>query len=114
PGCQPGDPFPEKGYHSYVEFSNRVVAFFTVLATLVLAVAALCTAGLLRRVKILAWVVFAGTLGQAPLGAVTVYFHLNPYLVISHLLLSLLILGLAAVVLLEATRHVRGGASALP
>jgi len=22
PGCQPGDPFPTKGYHSYVEFSN--------------------------------------------------------------------------------------------
>jgi heme a synthase len=114
PGCQPGDPFPEKGYHSYVEFSNRVVAFFTVLATLVLAVAALRTPRLLRAVKILAWAVFAGTLGQAPLGAVTVYFHLNPYLVISHLLLSLVILGLAAIVLLEATRHVRGGAPALP
>ena len=114
PGCQPGDPFPKKGYHSYVEFSNRVVAFFTVLTTLVLAVAALRTPGLLRAVKILAWVVFVGTLGQAPLGAVTVYFHLNPYLVISHLLLSLLILGLAVIVVLEATRHVRGGATALP
>jgi cytochrome c oxidase assembly protein subunit 15 len=114
PGCQPGDPFPKKGYHSYVEFSNRVVAFFTVLTTLVLAVAALRTPGLLRAVKILAWAVFVGTLGQAPLGAVTVYFHLNPYLVISHLLLSLLILGLAVIVVLEATRHVRGGATALP
>jgi heme a synthase len=114
PGCQPGDPFPEKGYHSYIEFSNRVVAFFTVLATLVLAVAALRTPGLARSVKLLAWAVFVGTLGQAPLGAVTVYFHLNPYLVISHLLLSLVILGLAAIVLLEATRHVRGGADALP
>src|ERR1700716_1280464 len=39
PGCQPGDPFPKKGYHSYVEFSNRVVAFFTILTTLVVAVA---------------------------------------------------------------------------
>ena len=40
PGCQAGDPLPKKGYHSYVEFSNRVVAFFTVLTTLVLAAAA--------------------------------------------------------------------------
>src|SRR5919199_6328028 len=34
PGCQAGHPFPEKGYHSYVEFSNRVVAFVTILTTL--------------------------------------------------------------------------------
>jgi heme a synthase len=73
PGCQPGDPFPKKGYHSYVEFSNRVVAFFTVLATLALVVAAWLTRELGRTVKVLATVVFVGTLGQAPLGAVTVY-----------------------------------------
>jgi cytochrome c oxidase assembly protein subunit 15 len=114
PGCQPGDPFPKKGYHSYVEFSNRVVAFFTVLATLVLAVTAWLTRGLGRPAKILATLVFVGTLGQAPLGAVTVYYHLNPWLVISHLLLSLAVLGLGVVVLLEATRLVRGGAAALP
>jgi cytochrome c oxidase assembly protein subunit 15 len=114
PGCQPGDPFPKKGYHSYVEFSNRVVAFFTVLATLVLAVAAWLTRGLGRPAKVLATIVFAGTLGQAPLGAVTVYYHLNPWLVISHLLLSLAVLGLGVVVLLEATRLVRGGAPPLP
>src|SRR5882724_11141552 len=114
PGCQPGDPFPNKGYHSYVEFSNRVVAFFTVVATLVLAVAAWRTTGLRRWVKILATAVFVGTLAQAPLGAVTVYYHLNPWLVISHLLLSLAVLGLGVVVLLEATRLVRGSAAALP
>lgn len=112
PGCQPGDPFPAKGYHSDVEFSNRVVAFLTVLTTLVLAVGALRTRGLGRGTKILAGLVFAGTLGQAPLGAVTVYYHLDPYLVLSHLLLSLAVLGLGALVLLEATRLVRGGAVA--
>jgi heme a synthase len=114
PGCQPGDPFPKKGYHSYIEFSNRVVAFFTVLATLVLAVTAWLTQGIGRPAKILATLVFVGTLGQAPLGAVTVYYHLNPWLVISHLLLSLVVLGLGVVVLLEATRLVRGGAPPLP
>jgi cytochrome c oxidase assembly protein subunit 15 len=114
PGCQPGDPFPKKGYHSYVEFSNRVVAFFTVLATLVLAITAWLTQGLGRPAKIVATLVFVGTLGQAPLGAVTVYYHLNPWLVISHLLLSLAVLGLGVVVLLEATRLVRGDAQPLP
>jgi cytochrome c oxidase assembly protein subunit 15 len=114
PGCQGTKFLPEKGYHSYVEFSNRIVAFFTVLGTLVLAVFATLTVELARRTKALAWVVFAGTLGQAPLGAVTVYYDLNPWLVLTHLLLSLLVLGVGVVVLLEATRALRGGAPALP
>jgi len=114
PGCQGTKFLPAKGYHSYVEFSNRIVAFFTVLGTLVLAVCATLTTGLTRSTKTLAWLVFAGTLGQAPLGAVTVYYDLNPWLVISHLLLSLLVLGVGVVVLLEATRTLRGAAAALP
>src|SRR5436305_85861 len=61
--------------------------------------------GLCRRVRRLA---------PAPLGAISVYYGLNPYLVISHLLLSLTVLGLGVLVLLEANRLVRGGAAALP
>jgi cytochrome c oxidase assembly protein subunit 15 len=92
PGCQPGDPFPRKGYHSYVEFSNRVVAFLTIVATLAAWVGSLLSPGVGRRVRWLAGGVFAGTLAQAPLGAITVYFDLNPWLVITHLLLSLVVL----------------------
>ena len=114
PGCQPNEFLPARGYHSDVEFSNRVVATLTVLATLVLAVGALRTRALARDVKVLAWIVFAGTLAQAPLGAITVYYDLNPYLVISHLLASLVVLAFGVLVLLEATRTVRGGSSALP
>jgi heme a synthase len=114
PGCQPGDPFPKKGYHSYVEFSNRIVAAFTVLGTLVCACAATLTRGLSRSTKVLAWLVFVGTLGQAPLGAITVYFDLNPWLVLSHLLLSFLVLGTAVLVALHASRAVNGGAAPLP
>jgi heme a synthase len=114
PGCQPGDPFPARGFHSDVEFSNRVVAFFTVLTTLALAIGALRTTGLGRGTKILAWVVFVGTLAQAPLGAITVYYHLNPGLVITHLLLSLAVLGTGVLVLLQASRLIRGGDGPLP
>src|SRR5579871_3251885 len=41
PGCQAGDPFPETGYHSYIEFSNRVVAAVTIFATLAAFLASL-------------------------------------------------------------------------
>ena len=98
PGCQPGDPFPDKGYHSYVEFSNRVVAFLTIVATLGCWIGSLFAASARRWVRRLAAAVFVGTLAQAPLGAITVYYDLNPYLVITHLLLSLVVLGLGVVV----------------
>src|SRR5437879_7522635 len=114
PGCQPGDPFPKKGYHSYVEFSNRVVAALTVGGALVLAVCATLTQTLSRPTKALAWLVFVGTLGQAPLGAITVYYDLNPWLVLTHLLVSLVVLGLGVVVVIEATRAVRGHGTPLP
>ena len=114
PGCQPNEFLPARGFHSDVEFSNRVVATLTVLTTFVLALGALATRALSRGVKVLAWAVFAGTLAQAPLGAITVYYDLNPYLVITHLLLSLVVLGLGVLVLLEATRVARGRAPELP
>ncbi|HET7568038.1 MAG TPA: COX15/CtaA family protein [Gaiellaceae bacterium] len=103
-----------RGYHSDIEFFNRVVSGLTVIVALVLAVAAWRTRGLGRRAKLLATGAFLGTFAQAPLGALTVHYHLNPYLVISHLLVALVALGLGVLVLLEATRVVHGGGSALP
>ena len=113
PTCTTAHALP-RGYHSDVEFSNRVMSAVTVLTTLALALAAWRTRGLGRPGRWLATAVFVGTLAQAPLGAITVYYDLNPYLVISHLLLSLTVLSLAVLTLLEASRLVRGGGTPLP
>jgi cytochrome c oxidase assembly protein subunit 15 len=103
-----------RGYHADIEFFNRVVSGLTVLVALVLAAAAWRTRGLGRRARWLATGTFLGTFAQAPLGAVTVHYNLDPYLVVSHLVLALVALALGVLVLLEATRLVRGGGSALP
>ena len=113
PTCTTAHALP-RGYHSDVEFSNRVMSAVTVFTTLALALAAWRTRGLGRRGRWLATAVFVGTLAQAPLGAITVYYDLNPYLVISHLLLSFTVLSLAVLTLLEASRLVRGAAAPLP
>jgi len=89
PGCTPHH-FEPRSFHSYIEFGNRVVAFLTILVTLATWVAA-------RGHRRLAALVFAGTLAQAPLGALTVHYHLNPWFVLSHFLLSLVVLALAVV-----------------
>jgi cytochrome c oxidase assembly protein subunit 15 len=104
PGCAPGAFIPKKGYHSDVEFSNRVVALLTVFTTLTFALYGSFQRAVSTRAKLLAWAVFAGTLLQAPLGAITVHYHLNPYLVIAHLLLSLCVLGLGVLAALDADR----------
>jgi heme a synthase len=106
PGCEAGHPLPEKGYHSYVEFSNRIVAAVTILVTLATLVAAFAARAPVRQRRLAAGT-FAGTLAQAPLGAITVYYHLNPWLVLTHFLLSLVVLTLGVLLALEAW-HARG------
>ncbi|HJQ52059.1 MAG TPA: COX15/CtaA family protein [Gaiellaceae bacterium] len=113
PTCTTKHALP-RGYHSDIEFSNRVVSAVTVFTTLVLALAAWRTLGLGRRGRWLATAVFVGTLAQAPLGAITVYYDLNPYLVITHLLLSFTLVSLAVLTLVEASRLVRGSGAPLP
>jgi cytochrome c oxidase assembly protein subunit 15 len=108
PGCQPGQPLPEKGYHSYIEFGNRLVGGVAIVLTLVAALAALRAPSLPRYGRRLAVAVFLGTLAQAPLGYLTVRFHLNPYLVMSHFLLSAIVLAGAVVVALAAIGGARG------
>ena len=102
PGCQPGAFFPDQGHHSDIEFSNRVIASVTIVATLATFLATFLVGGLARWVRWVAGGAFAGTLAQAPLGAITVYYHLNPWLVLTHFLLSMVVLVLGVLVALEA------------
>jgi cytochrome c oxidase assembly protein subunit 15 len=99
PGCAQHH-FEPKSYHSYIEFSNRVIAFFTILVTL-------ATWVLAPRLRWLAFIIFFGTLLQAPLGALTVHFHLNPWLVLSHFLLSIVVLTLGVVLAIETRARSR-------
>jgi heme a synthase len=113
PGCTAGDPFPSNGYHSFIEFSNRVVAFITIVMTLVAWLAARRTPGLLRGDRRLALWVFLGTLAQAPLGLITVKLHLHPLIVMTHLLLSAVVLAGGTVLLVEALRLENGAVPSL-
>jgi len=112
PGCTAGNPFPSKSYHSFIEFGNRIVSFLTILATLVGYFGARFTPGVPRWTRRLALATFVGTLAQAPLGAITVYAGLNPWLVMSHFLLALVVLAAGVVVAVEAVSFERGRAAA--
>ena len=109
PGCEGAAKLPARDHYQQIEFSNRIVSGLTILLTLATWLAALWTPGVATWAKRLALATFLGALAQAPLGAITVYFDLNPWLVLSHFLLSIALLAMGVVVALEAW-NVRGDA----
>jgi cytochrome c oxidase assembly protein subunit 15 len=100
PGCEKGHPLPAKDYHAYIEFGNRALGGVTIAIALLTALAAGRTPALGRGARRLAWLVFAGTLAQAPLGYLAVKTDLRWPVVAAHLLLSALLLAGAVVVVL--------------
>jgi cytochrome c oxidase assembly protein subunit 15 len=112
PGCAEGAIFPEKDYHAFVEFGNRVVSVFPILLSLGTAVFALPRA-LPSWAKWTAWAAALGTLAQAPLGLATVRLDLHPVAVMSHFLLAIAVLACAIVVAVEARRQEVGDAPPL-
>jgi heme a synthase len=113
PGCEAGGFFPAADHHAFVEFGNRAFSLFPIVLSVAAAVGARRTAGLPGWVRWLALATLVGTLGQAPLGFITIYFDLHPLLVLSHFLLALVVLATAVVVAVEARSLERGRAEPL-
>jgi heme a synthase len=108
PGCEEGSFFPASDHHAFVEFGNRAVAIFPLTLTLVCWLVARRAPGLPGWVRWVALGTFAGTLAQAPLGRLTIVLDLHPLMVMTHFLLSLVVLAGAVVVALEGWSTVSG------
>ena len=108
PGCRPGAFFPADDHHAFVEFGNRTVALFPITLSLLAWIAAARTPGVERWATWVAAGTFLGTVGQAPLGFITIVADLHPLLVLSHFVLALIVLAGGVVVALEAWRVERG------
>jgi cytochrome c oxidase assembly protein subunit 15 len=87
---------PPFAYHAVIEFSNRVLAFAVIAISLALAYRAWRTPA--RPVAV---AIAAGTVAQAPLGALTIMLDLNPIAVASHLLLLIVLFMLATMLLVD-------------
>jgi cytochrome c oxidase assembly protein subunit 15 len=108
PTCQADSLIPSAGYHSVIEFSNRVISGIAMLAAVFTAWLGFRTTGLTRVVAWGAVAAAAGTVAQVPLGAVTVAFDLNPLLVMSHFLLAMAVVATSAWVTFHAVALSRG------
>lgn len=107
PRC--GDkPYPEQGFHAFVEFGNRMIALVGIVLTLVTWLAARKVDGLPRVARLAALGAFLVTAAQIPLGGITIALDLHPLAVMAHFLLGLAVLGLAVIVVIEAWGYVDG------
>ncbi|MDP9239156.1 MAG: COX15/CtaA family protein [Actinomycetota bacterium] len=105
---------PEYGLHGVIEFGNRSL-------TLVLSavVAACIVVTMLQRPRRrdlvgLSWSLFAGIVGQAVLGGITVRTHLNPWTVAAHFLLSMALVAAAATLVVRARERAAPDGSPVP
>jgi cytochrome c oxidase assembly protein subunit 15 len=95
-------PYPEQGFHAFVEFGNRMVALVGIVMTLVTLVASRRVVGLSGWGRWAALGAFLVAAAQIPMGGITIALDLHPLAVMTHFLLGLTALGLALVAAVEA------------
>ncbi len=100
PNCAPGSLVPVatqvEGFHKYIEFGNRLLTFVVLIASL-----AVLIFGVLSKIKkIIVWstLPLIGTLLQAVLGGITVLTGLNPFTVMLHFLLSIVLVAISVII----------------
>jgi cytochrome c oxidase assembly protein subunit 15 len=93
--------------HSKIEFANRLVTVTLVVLTLVVFLASLARRPHRRDLSFLAGLLIVGVILDAVLGAYVVYSKLNPWLVSLHLLLSLAMVVVSAI-LYHRSKYVYG------
>jgi cytochrome c oxidase assembly protein subunit 15 len=98
PTCEAGRVVAPLEYHPMIEFGNRLVTGAVSIVVVLAVLGSLLRVGPRRRDLVrLSLGLVAGVVGQIVLGGVTVLSHLWPPFVMSHFLLSMLILWCAVV-----------------
>ena len=106
PRCY-GHVYPPVATHALIEFGNRALSGLVGLITVGVAVLAFTRRPYRRDLALLALLMPLGVLAQAILGGFTVREHLAPGFVMSHFLLSMVIL-IGAVALAWRATHAHG------
>jgi heme a synthase len=91
PKCY-GRTIPPLQFHTVIEFGNRMVTGLVGLIVIAASGLAFFRRPYRRHLAILGFLLPLGVVGQAILGGLVVRYDLNPYLVMSHFILSMLLL----------------------
>ena len=97
PSCYKHQLVASNSLHPLIEFGNRMVTVLLVVVFVATVIAAYLREQRRRDLIVLSWLLVAGVFADAVLGGIVVYTKLNPYLVMTHMWLSLAMLALAVV-----------------
>jgi heme a synthase len=104
PTCSQHRLTPPLSLHPAIEFGNRMVVVVLCVATAVALIAAVRRVPRRRDLVWLSTGLLGGVIGEAVLGAVVVYTKLNPYAVMTHFMVGIVLLTDAFVLALRAGR----------
>jgi len=107
PGCHGGIVPPMQG-HTIIEYSNRVASAVVVALSVLAYLGARRVIGSTRTLRRASLTAALASVGQAPLGGLTVVFDLHPVLVACHFLLSFVALTGGVIAVMIARDLVRG------
>jgi cytochrome c oxidase assembly protein subunit 15 len=102
PTCARRSVTPALSFHPVMEFSNRMVVVVLVVAIAACALATVVAARGRRDLRLLAWSLVGGVVGEAVMGGIVVYTKLNPYVVMGHFMMGIVLLALATVLVLRS------------
>lgn len=92
PLCENTSVIPAMDANAWIEYTNRLLSGVVMLVVVLAAIVAASSRVATTATRIAAIIAAIATVGQVPLGAVTVVFELHPLLVASHFVLSLVAL----------------------
>lgn len=108
PTCEQDQFVADLEVHAMVEFINRLITGFVSVVVIVAVLASLRRIPKRRDLVQLSVGLVVGVLGQIVLGGLVVLSHLNPWLVLCHFLLSMVLVANAVVL------HARAGYDPMP
>lgn len=103
-----GGVVPAAAGHAWIEYSNRLLSGAVMVVCVLTWLAARRLPGRPDAVRRWAGAIALATVGQVPLGAITVLLDLHPLLVASHFMLSMTALACGVVLALRANDLARG------
>ncbi len=107
PTCEQDQFVPEANLHGWIEFGNRLVTGLVSLAVVAAVLGSMARWPRRRDLLRWSWGLVGGVVGQVVLGGLVVLSHLNPWLVLGHFALSMVLVWNAVVLHHLAGDHAR-------
>ncbi|MED5393043.1 MAG: COX15/CtaA family protein [Actinomycetota bacterium] len=113
PTCEQDRFVPEAEIHGWIEFGNRLITGLVSIAVIAAVLGSLARSPRRSDLVRWSWGLVAGVIGQVVLGGIVVISHLNPWLVLGHFALSMVLVFNAVVLHHRAGDHARPGPRAV-